>query len=378
MKTYSILYALLALVVIGCSKSSDSELPKEKEIENFFNADYVLLQKSNGQLSTQLLKTTETRLDLSAAESTFEKILTPSISFLKGSIYAYYNILSICDGEVTLHDFNTDISSTFDIFEDLIECNLTPTSIAVNGDMLYVSYMLEETSKINKYYIRAIDLSTDETSFQDIELNKKPLQMAYTNGRLFVLTIDLEITDENALSVLDVATNTLIHEIGLGYDVEQIFADTNQNLLISYQELHTVLNSTTMSVQYTSYEDGKEPMFFDSTFNCYDSQGRLFYKRPSEDALYSHIPAIYDFTNNLAILYFYENFLTASQLEFEFKIGDTTMVSYDDTNKIMLVGYQKMDDENKGGLLRIRLEPEPEFMDNLDLDGVPHQIFFQN
>jgi hypothetical protein len=65
-------------------------------------------------------------------------------------------------------------------------------------------------------------------------------------------------------------------------------------------------------------------------------------------------------------------------LEFEYKIGDTTMASYDDTNSIMLVGYQKIDDESKGGLLRIRLEPAPELLDNLDLEGVPYQLFYQN
>jgi hypothetical protein len=133
-----------------------------------------------------------------------------------------------------------------------------------------------------------------------------------------------------------------------------------------------------MGVQYIGYEEGKEPLFHGSEFNCFDDQGRLFYKRPNEDGEQSNIPAIYDFANNLAILYFYENFLTASQLEFEYKIGDTTMVSYDDINNIMIVGYQKMDNENKGGLLRIQLEPTPKLLDNLDLDAVPRQLFYQN
>ena len=204
------------------------------------------------------------------------------------------------------------------------------------------------------------------------------MQMVFANNRLFVLTIDLEITDEYSLVVIDGTSSMVIHETGLGYDVEQIFADTDQNMIISYQELHTVLNSSTMGVQYVGYEDGKEPMFHASKYNCFDDLGRLFYKRPNDDGIHSNIPAIYDFTNNLAILYFYENFLTASQLEFEYKIGDTTMVSYDDTNGIMIVGYQKLDNEGKGGLLRIQLEPIPELLDNLDLDGVPKHLIYQN
>lgn len=379
MKTYSIIYALLALVVLGCSKSSDSQPIEEIEKEdNFFNADYILLQESNGVLSTQLLKSSETTIDLSPAESTFSNVPFSDVLFLKESIFANYAKLTDCSGQVTIHDFSDDTSNIVAVFDDLVECNISVTSIIVEGNMLYISYVLEETSKINTYFVRAIDLSASEENTIDVALAKKPLQMVFTNDRIFVLTIDLEITDEYSLSVIDRASTTVIHEIGLGYDVEQIFSDADQNMIITYPELHTVLNSSTMSVQYTGYENGKEPMFSDSKFNCYDDQGRLFYKRPIEDAVYSNIPAIYDFSNNLAILYFYENFLTASQLEFEYKIGDTTMVSYDDTNNIMLVGYQKLNDASKGGLLRIQLEPAPELLDNLDLDGVPYQLFYQN
>ena len=379
MKTYSIIYALLASVVIGCSNSSDSQLIEEiEEKESFFNADYILLQENNSVLSAQLLKSSETRIDLSPAESTFSNVPFSDVLFLKESIFANYTKLTDCSGQVTIHDFSDDTSNIVAVFDDMVECNLSVTSIIVEGNILYVSYVLEETSKIDTYFVRAMDLSVSEDNIVDIVLDNKPLQMAFTNGRLFVLTIDLEITDEHSLSVIDGANKTVIHEIGLGYDVEQIFADTDQNVIISYQELHTILNSSTIGAQYIGYEDGKEPMFSDSKFNRFDDQGRLFYKRPIEDAVYSKIPAIYDFSNNLAILYFYENFLTTSQLEFEYKIGDTTMVTYDDINNIMLVGYQKLDDDKKGGLLRIQLEPVPELLDNLDLDGVPYQLFYQN
>ena len=375
MKTYGIFYALLVFVVFGCSSSEVTDIPKEEE-ESFYNADYVLLQSNNDQLSVQLLNATESTMNLSGAQSTFESVLLPEITFRKGTTFAYYSRLTECSGQVTIHDFKDDTASTYALFGDLVECNLNTTSIAIKDGILYVSYVVEETAKISKYYVRAIDLAIEEDNFIDIELDKKPLQMDYANGRLFVLTIDLEITDENSLSVIDMGSQTLIHEIGLGYDVERIFADTDQNMIISYQELHTVLNSITMGVQYISYEDGKEPMFYSSKSNSFDSEGRLFYIRPETE--FSGIPAIYDFTDNLALLYYYANFLTASQLEFEFNIGKTTMIGYDDINNVMLVGYQKKDDESKGGLLRIQLEPEPEFLDNLDINGIPYAVFYQN
>ncbi|NNK75650.1 MAG: hypothetical protein HKP42_06255, partial [Maribacter sp.] len=118
--------------------------------------------------------------------------------------------------------------------------------------LLYVTYVLEEVSEPNMYFARAIDLSISEENIVDVELDKKPTQMVFTNGRLFVLTIDLEITDEYSLAVIDGASTMVIHEISLGYDVERILADSNQNMIISYPELHTVLNSDTMGVVYTS------------------------------------------------------------------------------------------------------------------------------
>ncbi len=376
MKTYSILYAILALVIISCTKSSDTSSEIEQE-ETFFNADYILLQVINNNLTTQLLNTTESSVTLNTAESNFVSVPVPEITFQKESIFGHYKKMADCSGQITIHNFDDDSSKNIDIFTDLNDCNLTATAFAIEANTLYVSYMIEETSKLNKYFVRIIDINASEESFLDVELDKKPMQLVFTNGRLFILTFDLEITDEYSLSVVDGTTNTLIHEIGLGYDVARMFPRTDHNLIISYQELHTVLNSSTMSVEYISYETGKEPNFYDSEFYHFDAQGKLFYKRPTDDVDYPNIPAIYDFSNNLTVLYYYENFLTGSQFEFEYKIGDTTMVSYDDKNNIMLVGYQKNDNENKGGLLRIQLEPIPELLDNLDLEGVPYQIFYQ-
>lgn len=374
MKTYCIIYALVAFVIISCSKTGEVTIAEENE--TLFNADYALLLASNGILSSQLINATESRIDLNPGQNTFTNTQLSEISFRKGHVFGFYQKLTDCSGRITLHNFQEDSSQTFDVFSDLGECNLTATSLAFEGDKLYVSYMIEETSKINRYFVRTIDMGSEEGSFTDVELDKKPLQMVFTNNRLFVLTFDLEITDENALSIVDGSTQSLMGEIGLGYDAERIFVDTDGNLIISYLELHTVLNSSTLTVEYISYEDGKEPKFHASNFDFFDDQGKLYYKMPTDSGIHQHIPAIYDFANNLAVLYYYENILTESQLEFEFKIGDTTMVSYDEENNILLVGYQKMDDGNKGGLLRIQLEPELEFLDNLDLAGVPYQIFY--
>ena len=190
------------------------------------------------------------------------------------------------------------------------------------------------------------------------------------------MTFDEEITDENGLTVMDLNTKELIHEMNLGYDARQMIKDIDGNLIISYDELHTLLNSSTMDVQYIGYEVGKEPKFARSETSYLDAEGKLYYQRPNEGGI-PHIPAVYDFPLKTVYLYIYENFLTEAQIEFEFEIGDTTIVSYDEANNLMLIGYKKSSDPNKGGLLRVKPVPEPAFIDNIDLDGVPHDIFLK-
>ena len=54
------------------------------------------------------------------------------------------------------------------------------------------------------------------------------------------------------------------------------------------------------------------------------------------------------------------------------------MVAYDAKNNLLLVGYVKSDDQDTGGLLRILLsDPTHLFVDNIDLDGVPYEIFIK-
>ena len=198
MKTYSILYAILALVIISCTKSSDTPSEIEQE-ETFFNADYILLQDINNNLTTQLLNTTESSVTLNTAESNFVSVPIPEITYQKESIFGHYKKMVDCSGQITIHNFDDDSSKKIDLFTDLNGCNLTATAFTIEANTLYVSYMIEETSKLNKYFVRIIDINASEESFLDVELDKKPMQLAFTNGRLFILTIDLEITDEYSL-----------------------------------------------------------------------------------------------------------------------------------------------------------------------------------
>ena len=223
--------------------------------------------------------------------------------------------------------------------------------------------------------VRIIDLNSEEFSFVDVALDKKPVDLALANNRLFILTHDIEVSDENRLSVMDIDSNNLIHEMNLGFRARRIFTDMNDDIIISYDELHTTLNSSNLSVLYTNYGEGIEPEFTANSSDHFDLDGRLYYPKISESvSVYPEIPAVYDFTQNLTILYAFENFLTEAKRDFEFEIETATAINYDKENDMILIGYKKVD-KQKGGLLRIKPAPEPAFIDNIDLDGVPYEIF---
>ena len=98
---------------------------------------------------------------------------------------------------------------------------------------------------------------------------------------------------------------------------------------------------------------------------------------PGSNSIYPIVAAMYDFETNNTVLYAYENFLTETQRDLEFEIKSTTMVGYDEKNNLLLIGYSKTGGSKKGGLLRIKLGLEPEFVDNLDLDGAPYALFIK-
>lgn len=374
MKTYNIFYALLALVIVSCSKSdSDASTPQEEKSKSI-DADYVMLLNEDGMLSTQLLNANAEVITLNPEPSTLIEKTIPDLSSMKGSSFLQYHKTDNCGGALVQHDFSTDASTEIVVFNDLMDCDLTATAITFSDNSIFISYKLVNTNP-DSYMVRIIDAKSADFSFVDVGLDKKPVDLAIANNKLFILTIDELITDENSISVLDLNNNTLIHEIGLGYDAQRIFKDVDDNIIISYEELHTTLNSSSMSVVYTQYETETAPNFVNSTSNQFDISGNLYYPSISgQHSAYAEIPAVYDFNQNLIVLYAFENFLTESKRDFEFEIGTTTAVGYDQENNLILIGYKKAGTSKKGGLLRVKPAPEPAFIDNIDLEGIPYEI----
>lgn len=374
MKTYATLCALCALVIFSCSKTENT-LQEEETQKTSIDADYVTLLSKDGGIKPQLLNANGEVITINPAESSLAEKPTPDLSLVKGFSFLQYHKDGTCGGQVTKHDFKSDTTIDISVFSDLNDCNLTATAIAQSEDSLFISYTVTSSNPAN-YFVRIIDLNTSDYSSVDVSIDKKPVGLALANNRLFVLTFDELITDENSLTVIDIASKAAIHEMGLGYSARRIFTDVQGNIIISYDELHTTLNSGTLAFEYTQYESNTAPKFSTSESSNFDATGRLFFPMdPSSNSSYALVPATYDFSNKLVVLYVYENFLTETKRNFEYEIETTTAVGYDEKNGLMLVGYKKMEGAAKqGGLLRIELSPTLTVIDNIDLDGVPKEI----
>jgi len=378
MRTCGIYFFVLVFFMFGCSndRSESQEL-----IEDFPNidADYSLLVKNNDLLSLINLNADAETIFLDTGVNAFESISNPLVSYRDDNEISIYSTQPDCSGRISLYNFINDALQKTDVFNDLGNCDLIAKALAHSGNTFCVAYEVPGTGiEESLYYVRIIDTSALEPDFIDIELGKRPLQAVISNNRLFILSEDIADNNKNALIVLDTWMKELVADINLGFEVQKLFKSDEGNLIVSYPDFHTHINGATMAITKTvRYDNGKEPRFGDSESPFYDDKGNLYYAMPTNlsGTLYPNIPAVYDFETNTAILYYYENFLSEQEQLFEFEIGNTSMVAYDTKNDLIVIGYQKSGDPDRGGLLRIRPIPNPAFIDNIDLNGVPFQMF---
>lgn len=378
MKTYYAFFMLFAVALIGCSKS-DGPTNGDVGIVGF-DVGYSLLLSKQGALASSLLNANLETITVNSNDGPFENIPTPQHTYRDGSEMSFYTKNLNCSGEFTRFDFDTDTSVSFPVFTDIGNCGLSVIGIAHSQNFFFLAYELPQDGKEDQFFIRIVDATDPEenSNFIDILLDKRPLQLVSSKNRLFILVVDEAVTGKYSIIVFDTGTKGLVHEKNLGIDVQKIVKDHNGDIMVNYPQLHSVISSNTLAIiSETRYLDGKETKFGNSPVGYFNGN-RLYYPMETDIAtIYPHIPAVYDFGTKTAILYLYENFLTLEERQFEFGIGDTTMVFYDAKNNLILIGYRKKADPNLGGLLRIKPAPDSKFIDNTDLDGVPQAVFFR-
>ncbi len=369
MKTYNLLPILLGCLIMGCSKSELET--EEKAFENIAITYSVMIKDGNETALKDFSGDGETLKE----EDSQNAFSTSKISDIENYIddsYSFYSKDESCIGNVYLYNLETDELKSNEVFSDIGACNLEVSGISHSSNHIFVSYQMELVG-VQKYFVRTIDVKSANWDFVDIEISQKAVEMALSGERLFVLTRDEEGTKEYAVSVINVIDNTKIHSNDLGANAKQIFKIPNGNVVISYDDKHTVINHSTFSEQYIRYSEGTEPKFSDSATNYFDATGAMYFLRPDTGDI-PLLAAIYDFEENNTTIYDYNNMFSSAQINFDFKIGTTTAVGYDEKNKILIIGYQKSDDTNKGGILRIRTSPEIQFVDNTNINGVPHVV----
>lgn len=374
MQTYKLYLMLLACALLGCSKS-DQGPDSEKKTESGAEAEYTVILTKNDKWSGTQFNANLEKISLNQDGGPFTTTIVPELSYREGIALSLFKKKTECEGEIIFYDFDAGKKESAEVFGDLGVCKLFPKGLAHSSSHLFMAYGLwNEVSLKNDYFVRIIDRRTKET--KDIPLNKEPLQLVFSNNRLFVLGLDAKVNGIYSLIVVDTEERKQVHEINLGADARTIAKNSDGNILVSFNGMHIIIDSAILkSISEVRYNAGKEPKFgflAEGVFN----DGKLYYRRSEENTGdIPQIPAVYDFSRNMITLYYYENWLTAEQLQFEYNIGDTSMVSYDPKNNLILIGYRKKGNDQLGGILRIKPAPEPKFIDNTDLEGVPYAVF---
>ncbi|MCG2461024.1 hypothetical protein K8352_09720 [Flavobacteriaceae bacterium F89] len=374
MQTYRIFIVLFACTLLGCSKSGRDQ-GTEVETGPGVEVDYTVILAHNGQWSGSLLNANMEHVFINDDAGPFKTTPETQIVYREGSTFSLFQKKSECEGEITSYDFGAEQEKTTAVFDDLGSCKIYPKALAHSPSQFFMAYGLWNGVSLKiDYFIRIIDRKTNEV--KDVSLDKEPLQLVFSNNRLFALCLDAKVTGIHSLIVVDAKEGKQIHEINLGLEAQKIAKNYDGNILVSFASMHLIIDSSILkSISEVRYGAGKE-----AKFGAWDNgaffDDKLYYLRPGDlSGSTPQIPAVYDFSVNVATFYYYENFLTSEQLQFEYNIGDTSMVSYDAKNNLILIGYRRAGNSELGGLLRIKLAPEPKLIDHIDLEGVPYAIF---
>lgn len=360
----------MAFSFIACDKSTEENL---EELPTAINTNYTVVLKSN-KLTATIIASDEEGLAVKNAATNFEDIPFTALKHRAADEVSYY-YTSNCKATIQLYDAVSDTTTMLSVFDDLDPCSIEVTAIAHTEAEMFVSFERDLIGKDKQYIVRIISLASENSTFIDIILDKKPVDLISSSNRLFVMTINEYVTDEFHLSVIDLNTKENLIELDLGNDARKLLKNNSNQIIISYPELHTTLDPMTLDIKYTMYGEGTAPGFLTTIDSFMDTAGRIYFQKIMPTATITAVPAIYDFDKNNTVVYLFENFLSESELNVKYGISATTSIGYDEKNNYVLIGYQKKSDAGKGGILRISPAPDFEVIDNIDLEGVPQTIF---
>lgn len=362
---------MLTVFLAACSKPANESLETETPANT--QADYTILLETSGSLTTASLKATGVDLTMKTSELEIPLFSDSGISFANKNSFSFYEVTEACNGKVLIFDFNTGNYELIDTFLNLDACNLEVTSVSHDSENVFLTFTKSEIGKEDSYFIRIIDQNDTENRV-DIPLDLKPLQSVPTQSKLFVLTHDAAITDENGISVIEIGQQSVVYEKLVGFNAKKIFKDPAGDIVISYPELHTTVNRNTFEEAYTQYGENIRPNLYQSVYTTFDTIGKLYYTMNMDNGGEEN-PAVYDFQTNKATLYLFENFLSNEQ-KTQLNIKSATAIAYDLKHDYIVIGYAKTNG-TEGGILRITPSPDLRYIDAIELEGVPRAIIVQ-
>ncbi|MEA1787371.1 hypothetical protein U1E44_14820 [Arenibacter sp. GZD96] len=367
---------VMAFIVISCSESEiSSPLPVEGES---VDVTYTLLLQSNGSLSSMNLHANRETITAQFGESAFPNEIFPEHIHRNQNELSWYSHKTDCKGKITVFNFETATLWQTEAFNDFSDCDLTIHAISHSDTQFFIAYEVTNEGKEHHYNIRLVSRSAsgENPVTIDIPIAHKPIQLLANENRLFVLTGDEEESNTYVLKVLNLQSQTWIHEKNLGEHVQKIIKTDLGHVLIAYPRLHSIVDANTLiNLTEVRYNEGFETKLGEASSEFLHGD-RMFFARPSAlSPNYDHVPAVYTFETNTVILFLYENFLSVEEREFLFEIEDTTLVAYDHLNDVLLIGYRKKGIAHLGGILRITLGNAPKLIDHTNLNGVPYAFF---
>ena len=373
MNTKGLAVLLLGTLLLSCSSPEDS--PADPAVDAGVDTQYTFLLGKQGRFSSMEFDANAIQIKPGSDGITQLPLESPEITYRDGSSFSFLRALPDCSAEIRYLGPSGSVVSLDGIFGDDPNCERQLLSLTHSENKVFIGYSLPGTEiKEVVYYINAFSLDKDAPPLGEIALENEPLQLAWSGNRLYVLTYDIE-TGKYALEAYGSSGNPEGKQ-DLGTGVLKILKNPAGQLLISYQTSHLLVDAASMEViGRVLYEEGKDPGFGNSGSNFFDPSGVLYYAMPTNfsNTSFAHIAGIYDFSKYTAYLYYFENFLSG-ELIAQYGIGDTRSVAFDQHNGLLLIGYEKAGTEGEGGLLRVKPVPEPKFIDQIDLEGVPMHL----
>ncbi|WP_430425590.1 hypothetical protein [Maribacter litoralis] len=373
MKTYNFVACfLLAFSFVACEKSTDEQL-EETVIETDIAVDYTVFLKANDNINAAVVSTGQDNLVVGEEVASFGLIPANAIKFKSSSSLGYYYTAN-CEASLQWYNAEEQLSKTIQVFTDDNACDINVTAVAYDEVDMFIAYERDLLGKDKHFVVRRGSLNNPE-NYAEITLYNKPVDVVVSSNKLFVLTLNEFVSNEYHLTIIDLNSNDVLITLDLGYDALRLFKNNTDQIIVSYPELHTTIDPITLDKTYTTYGEDTAPGFITTNDFFMDGNGKFYFQKNMQGANITEVPATYDFEKNSTVVYLYENFLSDAELNVKFNIANTTAIAYDDKNNYILVGYEKNGSGDIGGILRITPSPDFEFVDNIDLSGIPQTIF---